>query len=63
MGREQAEEKLRALGATVTGSVTKTTTALIVGEKPGASKTTKAEKFGIPVLHEDAFLQLVGETL
>ena len=63
MGREQAGEKLRALGATVTGSVTKTTTALIVGEKPGASKTTKAEKFGIPVLHEDAFLQLVGGTL
>ena len=30
MGREEAEEKLRALGATVTGSVTKTTTALIV---------------------------------
>ena len=60
MGREEAEEKLRALGATVTGSVTKTTTALIVGEKPGASKTTKAEKLGIPVLQEEAFLELIG---
>lgn len=59
MGREEAEEKLRALGATVTGSVTKTTTALIVGEKPGASKTTKAEKLGIPVLQEEAFLELI----
>lgn len=61
MGREEAEEKLRALGATVTGSVTKTTTALIVGEKPGASKTTKAEKLGIPVLQEEGFLELIGK--
>lgn len=60
MGREEAEEKLRALGATVTGSVTKTTTALIVGEKPGASKTTKVEKLGIPVLQEEGFLELIG---
>lgn len=60
MGREEAEEKLRALGAAVTGSVTKTTTALIVGEKPGASKTTKAEKLGIPVLQEEGFLELIG---
>lgn len=59
MVREEAEEKLRALGATVTGSVTKTTTALIVGEKPGASKTTKAEKLGIPVLQEEGFLELI----
>lgn len=61
MGREEAEEKLRALGATVTGSVTKTTTALIVGEKPGASKITKAEKLSIPVLQEEAFLGLIGK--
>ena len=61
MGREEAEEKLRALGATVTGSVTKTTTALIVGEKPGASKATKAEKLGIPVLQEEGFLELIGK--
>lgn len=60
MGREEAEEKLRALGATVTGSVTKITTALIIGEKPGASKTTKAEKLGIPVLQEEGFLELIG---
>ena len=38
MGREEAEDKLRQLGATVTSSVTKNTTALIVGEKPGKSK-------------------------
>ena len=60
-GREEAEDKLRALGATVTGSVTKTTTALILGEKPGASKLTKATKLNIPTLDESAFLTLIGE--
>ena len=59
MGRGEAEAKLRELGATVTGSVTKHTTALIVGEKPGSSKTVKAEKLGIPVMHEAEFLELL----
>ena len=59
MGREEAEDKLRALGATVTSSVTKTTTALITGEKPGAGKTTKAEQLGIPQISEEEFLSLI----
>lgn len=60
MGREEAEEKLRELGATVTSSVTKTTTALICGEKPGKGKTDKAEKLDIKMIDEDAFLSLLG---
>lgn len=59
MGREEAEDKLRALGATVTSTVTKNTTALIVGEKPGKSKTDKAEKLGIPTMNEAEFLGLI----
>ena len=59
MGREEAEDKLRALGATVTSSVTKTTTALITGEKPGKSKTDKADKLGISRLSEVEFLKLI----
>ena len=59
MGREEAEDKLRALGATVTSSVTKNTTALIVGEKPGKSKMDKAAKLGTPVMNEAEFLKLV----
>ncbi len=59
MGREEAEDKLRALGATVTSTVTKNTTALVVGEKPGKSKTDKAEKLGIPTISEAEFLKLV----
>ena len=60
MGREEAEDKLRALGATVTSFVTKTTTALIVGEKPGKGKTDKADKLGIPRMNEVEFLKLIG---
>ena len=60
MGREEAEDLLREMGATVTSSVTKATTALIVGEKPGKSKTDKADKLGIPRMNETEFLKLVG---
>ena len=60
LGREEAEEKLRERGATVTKSVTRDTTALIVGAKPGRSKLDKAAKLGVPVLTEADFLQLIG---
>ena len=61
MGREEAEDKLRELGAVVTSSVTKNTTALIVGEKPGKSKTDKADKLGIPRISEAEFLKMIGK--
>ncbi len=60
MGREEAEDKLRALGATVTSSVTRTTTALIVGDKPGKSKTEKADKLGISRLSEAELLKMLN---
>ncbi len=60
MGREAAEDHLRNLGATVTGGVTKTTTALIAGDKPGKGKTDKAAKLGIPVITEAELLDLLG---
>ena len=60
MGREEAEDRLRELGATVTSTVTKNTTALIVGEKPGKSKTEKAEKLGILTIGENEFLDLIS---
>ena len=59
MRREEAEDRLRELGATVTSSVTKNTTALIVGEKPGKSKLDKAAKLGTSVMSEAEFLKLV----
>ena len=59
LGREEAEDLLREKGATVTSSVTKNTTALIAGVKPGASKVTKAEKLGIKVISEAEFHELI----
>ncbi len=60
MTREQAREKLQALGATVAGSVSGQTTAVIAGDKAG-SKLAKAEKLGITVLSEAELLRLLGE--
>ncbi len=56
--REQAKQRLKALGAKVSSSVSKKTSAVIAGEKPG-SKLEKAERLGVPVLDEAAFEQLL----
>jgi DNA ligase (NAD+) len=58
--REQAQAELEARGAKVTNSVSKKTTALIVGEEPGASKLTKAQREGVTVLDEAALAELLG---
>lgn len=58
MTREQAKEKLQGLGAKVSGSVSKKTTALIAGEEAG-SKLTKAQSLGIEILDEQALLHLL----
>ncbi len=60
MTREQAQEALEALGAKVSDNVSKRTTAVFVGEGPGASKLTKAEKAGVPVQGEAELLALLG---
>ena len=60
--RNEAKDKLMALGAKVTGSVSKSTTRLLAGEKAG-SKLTQAEKHGVAIVSEEAFLALLGETL
>ena len=44
------------------GSVSAKTSALVVGESPGASKVTKAEQLGVPVLDEAAFVRLLAGT-
>lgn len=57
--RPEAEAALRALGANVTGSVSKKTSAVIAGADAG-SKATKAESLGVPLLGEDAIDQLIA---
>lgn len=59
--REEAEAAIEARGGKATGSVSGKTTALIVGESPGASKTRKAEELGIPILDADQFRELLGK--
>jgi DNA ligase (NAD+) len=58
--REQAQAELEARGAKVTSSVSKKTTGLIVGEEPGASKLTKAQGTGVPLLDEAELAKLLG---
>jgi DNA ligase (NAD+) len=60
--REEAQARLEALGAKVTGSVSAKTTGLIVGEEPGASKLTKAQKVEAPILSEAELLELLDES-
>ncbi len=60
--RDEAKARLEALGAKVTDSVSAKTTGLVVGEEPGASKLTKAQKAGVPVLSESDLLALLGES-
>jgi DNA ligase (NAD+) len=57
--RERAEEVIKAHGGKSPGSVSKKTTAVVVGEGPGASKLTKAEELGVPVLDEAGFEALL----
>jgi DNA ligase (NAD+) len=59
--REEAEAAIAARGGKATGSVSKKTSAIVVGEAPGASKLAKAEGLGVPVLDEAALVRLLEE--
>ncbi len=50
--RDEVAAKLVALGAKEQSSVGKDTTWLIIGESPGASKLTKAQKYGTKLVDE-----------
>jgi DNA ligase (NAD+) len=58
--REEAGALLEERGAKVGNSVSSKTTGLVVGEDPGKSKLTKAEKSGVPLLAEADLLKLLG---
>jgi DNA ligase (NAD+) len=57
--RESVEETIKARGGKAPGSVSKKTTAVVVGEAPGAAKLTKAQELGVPVLDEAQFVHLL----
>ncbi len=60
MDRTTAKNRLVALGAKVSGSVSKKTHAVVCGEDPG-SKFTKAQELGVQVIYEEEFLKLLAE--
>jgi DNA ligase (NAD+) len=57
--REQASEMIVAAGGKVTGSVSKKTDYVVVGDDPG-SKYTKAQQLGIAILDEDGLQKLLS---
>jgi DNA ligase (NAD+) len=57
--REEAAAKIEALGGKVSGSVSKKTDYVVAGEETG-SKLEKAQKLGVKIIDEAAFLKLCG---
>ncbi len=60
MGRDEATQKLQALGARVSGSVSSKTKCVVAGEKAG-SKLDKAQKLEIRVMNEQEFLEFLAQ--
>jgi DNA ligase (NAD+) len=58
--RNEAQEKIESLGGTVSGSVSKKTSVVIVGENPG-SKYENALKLGIEIWNEEKFIDLLNQ--
>ncbi len=56
--REEATEKIELFGGKASGSVSKKTSFVVVGENAG-SKERKARELGIPILTEDEFLEML----
>jgi DNA ligase (NAD+) len=59
--REEAQAAIESRGGKAASSVSGKTTALVVGDSPGASKTRKAEELGVPIIDGDLFKRLLEE--
>lgn len=59
MSRDEAADKIRALGGTFQTSVAKDTTYLVAGGKVGASKLKKAEQYGTKIINEEELNKLI----
>ena len=61
LSREEAQMAIEARGGKATSSVSGRTTALVVGESGGASKSKKAGELGIPVIDGETFARVLAE--
>lgn len=59
MGRDEAADRIRALGGTFQTAVAKDTTYLVAGGKVGASKLAKARAYGTQVINEEQLIQML----
>jgi len=60
MSRDEAADKIRALGGTFQTSVAKDTDYLVAGGKVGASKLKKAESYGTKIINEKELQSLIS---
>jgi DNA ligase (NAD+) len=61
MSRDQAANKIKALGGTFQAAVAKDTHYLVAGGKVGLNKLQRAESYGTTIINEHAFIALIGE--
>jgi DNA ligase (NAD+) len=59
ISRDEAADRIRALGGTFQTAIARDTTYLVVGEKVGASKLQKAKEYGIEIIDELELLKLI----
>jgi DNA ligase (NAD+) len=59
MSRDEAADQIRALGGTFQTAISQDTTYLVVGDKVGSSKITKAKSYAIPIINETELLKII----
>ena len=59
LSREQAEALIESHGGKVSGSVSKKTSYVLMGDTPG-SKAEKARTLGVPIISEEQLLEMIG---
>ena len=59
--REEAHNRIKALGGTAKDNVTKNTTYLVMGEDPGENKLIRARALGTEQINEEKFLAILGQ--
>ena len=59
--RDEYKKMIEAHGGKNVGSISKKTDYVLAGENMGPAKLEKAQKLGIPIIDEDAFLKMIGD--